>query len=104
MAHPHCGGEAHAAPPVTPPSTWQPAASINFPTDLLFLQYVCNMLNSLTDDAFAAWVTRETDAHRAVQMEDQCLELDPAVAEAFRQSTAISCKYLPMQLTLLSPL
>jgi heme-degrading monooxygenase HmoA len=43
-----------------------------------------NLLNSLTGDAFAAWVKSEVDAHRAGQQEGEGLELDPAVAEAFR--------------------
>lgn len=63
------------------------------PLPVLFLQYVMNMLYTIIGDAFAVEINRRINAHREKMQTDQQLELDPQVAAAWRQSTAISGKF-----------
>ena len=52
------------------------------------------MLNSLTGDSFESWVLTKVTEHQVEKQQEDCLELDPAIAEAYRNSTAASGKLL----------
>ena len=59
-------------------------------------QYVANIICTIVGDPFEAWVQERIEARNAKVAEEQelMIELDPQVAEAFRNSTAISRKLL----------
>ena len=61
---------------------------------LLFpCRYIINVLNTKVGDPFETWVeTKVVLRHEALKQEN-VIEMDAAVAEAFRASQAVSSKY-----------
>ena len=43
-------------------------------------------------DPFEAWVHEQVEIHNAKLVTNNVIEMDAEVAEAFRASTAVSCK------------
>ena len=59
-------------------------------------QWLANMCASLLQDEFAKWVKVNVD-HRHEKVAEKkaiMIKMDPLVAEIFRQSTAVSSKFL----------
>ena len=58
-------------------------------------QWICNVSATVLGDVFVDWVKDQIEARNAkvTKQKDLMIEMDPDVAAAFQQSTAISSKY-----------
>jgi hypothetical protein len=59
---------------------------------LTLLQYVINVLYTIVGEPFAAWVKEQVEVRNAKVKEEETIDLEAAVAEAFFRSTAVSRK------------
>ena len=59
-------------------------------------QWICNVSASVLGDVFVNWVKDQIEARNAkvTKQKDLLIAMDPDVAAAFQQSTAVSCKCL----------
>lgn len=51
------------------------------------------MLNTKIGPPFRAWVAERVEARNEALLEENFIDLDPALYEAFRASTSVSRKY-----------
>ena len=58
-------------------------------------EWICNIIATVMGTVFTDWVKEKIDERNEEVKEkgDMHIELDPDVAEAFKNSTAVSCKY-----------
>ena len=58
-------------------------------------EWICNVIATVMGTVFTDWVKEKIDERNEEVKDkgDMNIELDPDVAEAFKNSTAVSCKY-----------
>ena len=52
-----------------------------------------NVLYTSIGQAFQTWVEHQVEERNAKLVSNNAIEMDPEVAEAFRNSTSVSCKF-----------
>ena len=58
-------------------------------------EWICNIYASVLKNVFTDWVRKKIEERNeeVVEKKNLAIELDPDVADAFNQSTSVSCKY-----------